>query len=491
MKSPGSQLPSARYLQELNLLEQVHMALGTASKLEEFHLILCGILVDPNTFGFSRAFVMRYDERLRQYTGRVALGATSREEHARFRAEIMGETQRLQELIDAIQAESPEPRALQPFYDLRFHSLWIHLLQGSDESEGLNSGFREVVLSREELGPGHLLERAAAAARAQIYREGDCALEGIAEFVQLPCIAARVMTKRGMHGILIADKLHEDTPLDTEALYRCQWLVNHASVTLENVELVEELTATAKRLQEVDRLKSNFLSIVSHELRTPLTSIVGFAQLVGEEKVGPLNTSQRDLIKRVVQHSMHLQAMVNDLLEIAEVEAGNMLNLQVETVDPLSAALNVIPKAEMRRGSKAITIEPIIGMTGPVPMIWANRAALERVFFHLLDNAVKFIQHKGRVTIEFAERDGVLDIAIQDTGIGISAENLKRIFEHFYQVDFRLERAWGGMGIGLTVVKLLLDCMRGTIRVESTPGAGTRFTLSFPVARGDSVRVDA
>ena len=146
--------------------------------------------------------------------------------------------------------------------------------------------------------------------------------------------------------------------------------------------------------------------------------------------MGPLNTSQRDLIKRVVQHSMHLQAMVNDLLEIAEVEAGNMLNLQVEAVDPLSAALNVIPKAEMRRGSKAITIEPVIGMTGPVPMIWANRAALERVFFHLLDNAVKFIEHKGRVTIEFAERDGVLDIAVQDTGIGISAENLKRIFEH-------------------------------------------------------------
>ena len=246
MKSPGSQLPSARYLQELNLLEQVHMALGTASKLEEFHVILCGILVDPNTFGFSRAFVMRYDDRLRQYTGRVALGATSREEHARFRAEIMDETQRLQELIDAIQAESPEPRALQPFYDLRFHSLWIHLLQGSDESEGLNSGFREVALGREALGPDHLLERSAAAGRAQIFREGDCALDGIGEFVQLPCIAARVMTKRGMHGILIADKLHEDTPLDAEALYRCQWLVNHASVTLDNVELVEELTANGQ-----------------------------------------------------------------------------------------------------------------------------------------------------------------------------------------------------------------------------------------------------
>ena len=134
-------------------------------------------------------------------------------------------------------------------------------------------------------------------------------------------------------------------------------------------------------------------------------------------------------------------------------------------------------------------MEPVI--EGAVPMVWADHTALERVFFHLLDNAVKFIRATGGVTVEFAESEGMLLIDIRDTGIGISAENLQRIFEYFYQVDFRLERAWGGMGIGLTVVKLLLDCMRGTIRVESTPGTGTRFTLSFPIARGKSGRVDA
>lgn len=469
----------ARYQRELNLLEQVHVALGTASKLDDFYLIAASMLVDPNAFGYSRAFILRYDERSRTFLGRVGLGVQTREEHERFRRNILEETLRLQELVDAIQQESPEPRAVQPLYDLRFHSLWIHLLQGSGDGEGLNDAFREVSVHREALGPDHLLERTAAGIRAQILNPGDAPLAGLEDFISCPCVVGRLMTRRGLHGVVVADRVYEDSPIDDEALYHFQWLVNHASVTLENVELVEDLTATTQRLQEVDRLKTNFLSIVSHELRTPLTSIVGFVHLLSDERVGPLTESQRDLLSRVSQHSGHLQNMVNDILEIAEVEGGGMVNVELAPVDPLGALLHVLPKVEARRGARNITIEPLL--RGSVPMVWADESALERVFFHLLDNAVKFISNEGRVTVEFLVREGVLDIAIRDTGIGISQENLKGIFDHFYQVDFRLERAYGGMGIGLTVVKLLLDAMTGRIRVESTVGVGSCFTLTFPI----------
>ncbi len=485
MKSPGSQLSPGRYAQELNLLEQVHVALGTASKLEDFYLIATSILVDPNAFGYSRALVLRSEERPRSFTGRVALGTQSLEDHLRFREDILEETRRLQELIEAIQRENPEPRAIQPLYDLRFHSLWIHLLQGNDAGgDGLNSGFRELNIGREGLPENHLLERAAAATRATIFTAEDVDATGLEDYVRFPCVAGRLVTRRGMHGLLIADRQYEDTPIDGESLYHFQWLVNHASVSLENVELVEELTATTQRLQEVDRLKSNFLSIVSHELRTPLTSIMGFAQLLAAEKVGTLQPSQRDLMRRIEQHSTHLHNMVNDILEIAEVEGGGMVNVQVQPVDPLSCFISVLPKIEARRGNKQVTIEPLIHDS--VPLVWADDAALERVLFHLLDNAVKFSPGEGRVTVEYEAREAVLDISVQDSGIGIPQDNLKKIFDHFYQVDFRLERSFGGMGIGLTVVKLLLDAMNGRIRVESTPGVGSRFTLTFPIAPGRS-----
>ncbi|MEI6037748.1 MAG: HAMP domain-containing sensor histidine kinase, partial [Planctomycetota bacterium] len=198
--------------------------------------------------------------------------------------------------------------------------------------------------------------------------------------------------------------------------------------------------------KEVDRLKTNFLSIVSHELRTPLTSIIGFVRLVEEEKVGPITPPQCDLLKRVSHHAAHLQSMVNDLLEIAEVEAGGMIDVELEAVDPLAAFYNILPKIETRRGSKNITIEPVIRNT--VPLIRCDSLALERIYYHLLDNAVKFIPSEGRVTVEFDRRDNELNISIVDTGIGISHENLTRIFDHFYQVDSRLERTYGGMGIG-------------------------------------------
>ncbi|PKO16026.1 hypothetical protein CVU37_11775 [candidate division BRC1 bacterium HGW-BRC1-1] len=467
-----------RYQQELNLLEQVHVALGTASKLDDFYLITASLLVDPNAFGYSRAFILRCDERCNTFIGRVALGLKTAEEDKEFRNSLMEETLHLQELVKAIETDSGEAHAIQPLYDLRYHTLWIEMLQADSKCEDFNLAFRDVSLHRDGLPSNHLLEIAATSTRASLI-EGDGALDGLEDFISTPCVAGRLITRRGLHGIVIADCSFESDGMDEERLYHFQWLLNHASVTLENVELVEDLTATTIRLQEMDRLKTNFLSIVSHELRTPLTSIIGFVHLLLNEKMGALTRPQLDLLKRVSQHSSHLQSMVNDILEIAEVEGGGMVNVMLEHVDPLEAFLSVLPRVENRRGSRNIVIEPVLQDT--VPLVWADQNALERVYYHLLENAVKFIPTEGRVTLEFNEHEGMLDIAIQDTGIGISEENLKKIFDHFYQVDFRLERVYGGMGIGLTVVKLLLDAMKGRIRVESTEGQGSRFILSFPV----------
>jgi signal transduction histidine kinase len=465
---------------ELRLLEQVHVALGSAQKLDDFYTILAGLIVGPDSFDFSRTFIIRYDEKLNQFHGRMALGAQSADEHHLFRKDLQQEQDELGRQIKAIELQSAEPAAIQQLYDLRFHGLWVQLLQGREEGTALNHKFQQFHARGDELPDNHILKILAKSPRTLLFKPGEADISGLESIIQSPVVAARLMTRRGLHGIIIADRKFGDRQLDQLTLVRFQWLITHASVTLDNVELVEELTEAAQRMREVDRLKTNFLSIVSHELRTPLTSIVGFVHLLKEGKSGEVNPQQRDLLDRVANHSAHLQNMVNDILEIAEVESGGIVNVVPQAVDPLAALWNVIPKVESRRSTRQVTIEPVVHE--PVPQVITDPTALERIYYHLLDNAIKFIPVMGLVRIEFERVQRRLDITISDTGIGISPENLKQIFDHFYQIDYRLERAYGGMGIGLTVVKLLLDATGGTLNIESKPGEGSRFTISFPLA---------
>lgn len=474
-----------RYLQELTLQEQVHVALGSATTLEEFYLILGCVLVDPNIFAFSRAFILCYDSVTQTYTGRLAVGALSRKEHDRMRAEIAEEDQRLFEQIATAQAANAEPRILQQLYNLRFHSLWIHLMQEQEGSVGLNQAFQQVTLLENELPENHLVRLAAQWGRAQIVQRDSVDTQGLNEFLRFPLLAGHVVTKRGLHAVVFADRAFEKKPINSLAQYHFQWLLNHASVTLDNVELLEELRQSSERLKEVDRIKTNFLSIVSHELRTPLTAILGFVQILRDKQVGPLTPFQEDLLNRVAQQSAHLASLVHDILEVAEVEAGGMLQVELTAVDPLTVVMHTTTRVEERRKSKGVVIETLVEEA--IPFIRTDPNALERILYHLLDNAIKFSPTNGRVRIYFRQHDGQLHITIEDNGIGISPENLRKIFDYFYQVDFRLERAYGGMGLGLTIVKLLLDATGGQIRVESAVGSGSRFTVSFPIVESPAL----
>lgn len=464
---------------ELQILEQVHLALASAHNLDDFYAVAAGLLVAPDLFGLSRAFFIRYDEKTRQFHGRMALGARTLKEHERFRHDQLREETILQQQIAAAEKESPEPAAIQQLYDLRFHALWVQLMQGREEGTGLNSAFQQFSADAHALPDDHLLTRIAHSPHARVYESSEVSTAGLEKFLKLPVLGGRLKTRSGFHGIVLADNAFEDSDLHN-LLVRFQWFVNHASVSLDNVELLEESTQVANRLRELDRLKTNFLNIVSHELRTPLTSIVGFVHLLKDGRTGPVTDPQLEMLHRIANHSQHLQNMVNDILEIAEVEAGGIVNVSAEPVDPLAALWNVIPKVEARRSTRDVIIRPLVD--GAVPDVITDPVALERIYYHLMDNAIKFIPHSGEVSISFHTCGDRLNITIADTGIGMKPENLKRIFDHFYQVDYRLERAYGGMGIGLTVVKLLLDATGGNLHIESTPGEGSKFTVSFPLA---------
>jgi signal transduction histidine kinase len=196
--------------------------------------------------------------------------------------------------------------------------------------------------------------------------------------------------------------------------------------------------------------------------------------------VGILSPGQKQILDRVLAHAERLVGVVNDLIEIVEIDTGSAVNLRVVPVDPLNVLMETLPKLEPRKASKSVTIEPVV--TSPVPAILADEKGLGRIFYHLIDNAVKFSNENGKVRIKFSVEERELAIHIVDQGIGIAPDRLRMIFEAFYQVDAKLARVYEGMGIGLTLTKKLVDGTGGRILAQSEFGQGSTFTLIYPKA---------
>ncbi|MBN1477333.1 HAMP domain-containing histidine kinase, partial [Candidatus Sumerlaeota bacterium] len=247
-------------------------------------------------------------------------------------------------------------------------------------------------------------------------------------------------------------------------------------------ELFADLQHAYNEIQEVDTLKSNFLSTISHELRTPLTSILGFVQLILEGRAdGPINETQRRLLMRVVDKSRDLHSMVNDILEIAEIQAEGLVRLDPEPVAVEEIVGQVIDRVAQRRRTAEVEIEHRLPAQ-PLPLVMGDFQAVERVFYHIIDNALKFIPVRGKVAVSYRSLPGHVEVSVQDTGIGMAPEHLGKIFDHFYQIENDLSRAYNGVGLGLTITKKLLTLLDAPIHVESELGKGTTMTVSFKVA---------
>ncbi len=245
---------------------------------------------------------------------------------------------------------------------------------------------------------------------------------------------------------------------------------------------IAALRQAKEAAEAASRAKSGFLATVSHELRTPLNAIIGFSELVLSEAQGPLGNEQyRGYIRNVHESGHHLLEIINDILDLSKAEAGK-LELQEHTVDIRMAVRTVArlinPKVE--EGSLVLDC----ALPAALPGLRADERKVKQVLINLLSNAVKFTPAGGRIRVT-AEIDpaGALRLAVADTGIGIAPDHLARVFEPFSQVDSSLSRRHDGTGLGLPLVKALMELHQGDIELESTPGEGTTVTAVFPPAR--------
>jgi PAS domain S-box-containing protein len=237
-----------------------------------------------------------------------------------------------------------------------------------------------------------------------------------------------------------------------------------------------ELEARQKEAERLNRLKSEFLASMSHELRTPLHTIIGFAELLGEEAEGPLNDKQRRYLQHVQEDSEHLLGLINDVLDLSKIEAGAMA-LRIEHIslaDAISDAVNAIrPRAIM----KSLSLENHTTLT---ELIAVDPMRLKEVLYNLLGNAVKFTPEGGKIALETEDEGQFLRITVVDSGIGIPADEVDQIFEKFYQVGEATSGVREGTGLGLAICKRLIEMHGGKIWIESEPGKGSRFHFTVP-----------
>lgn len=238
-----------------------------------------------------------------------------------------------------------------------------------------------------------------------------------------------------------------------------------------------DLVAAYERLREHDRLKSAFVATVSHELRTPLNVIIGLCQLLERDPQQPLTDEQFETVMRMERNSRSLLSMVNDLLDYSRLEAGrSALQLEQTAVSDLMSEI----LDEFRQEAEQKKIELTLSVTPEVGRVMLDRQKFAQAMNNLVGNAVKFT-NEGAVRIEVSSvNEELWRLEVSDTGIGISPDDIAYIFDEFRQVDDKLTRAYGGVGLGLAITRKIVELLGGEIKVESHPNAGSRFRVTLP-----------
>ena len=244
-----------------------------------------------------------------------------------------------------------------------------------------------------------------------------------------------------------------------------------------------ELEQRSHEAEEGSRAKSEFLANMSHELRTPLNGIIGFAELLQDDKSGLVSAQQQEFLGYILTSGTHLLGLINDVLDLSKVEAGKM-EFFPETVEPGAVVGEVVDSLQPLANEKHIAVETAV--EPGLGRLVLDPGKLKQVLYNFLSNALKFTGEGGRVAVRIAsEGSDSFRLAVEDTGIGIAADQLPQLFEEFRQLESALSKKYAGTGLGLALTKRMVEAQGGTVGVMSTPGAGSTFFAVLPRQQGE------
>ena len=253
---------------------------------------------------------------------------------------------------------------------------------------------------------------------------------------------------------------------------------DQAVIAIENVRLFREIETKNRQLEIASKHKSEFLANMSHELRTPLNAIIGFSEVLGERMFGELNEKQAEYADDIHTSGKHLLSLINDILDLAKVEAGRMeLNLSEYNLPAaIDNAMTLIRERALRHGLQlSAEIDAAVGD------LRGDERKVKQIMLNLLSNAVKFTPEGGKVTVRAHYADGFAHVAVADTGVGIAPEDHAAVFEEFKQVGTDVTKKGEGTGLGLALTKSFVELHGGRLWLDSKIGAGSTFTFTLPL----------
>jgi signal transduction histidine kinase len=265
----------------------------------------------------------------------------------------------------------------------------------------------------------------------------------------------------------------------TEQIIQLRSALQTANRNLERrvQERTAELQKALQRLSELTQMKANFISNVSHELRTPLTHVKGYIELMVSDSLGPISDEQRHALEVSQKATARLEAMIDDLIMFSLTSKGE-LSIKQDAVDIHRLANLAVKSAEEKASERDVTVHAVVD--DDVPRVQADSQKISWVLSQLLDNGIKFTPAGGRVALNVKPEAGnLVMISIVDTGIGIPSSRLDEIFEPFHQLDESSTRRFGGAGLGLSLVRQIVEAHGSMLDVQSTEGHGT--TFRFPL----------
>jgi two-component system, NtrC family, sensor kinase len=266
-----------------------------------------------------------------------------------------------------------------------------------------------------------------------------------------------------------------------EVVELLQTFATQSSLAIQNARLFLEIEDKSRQLEAASQHKSEFLANMSHELRTPLNAIIGFSEVLTERMFGELNEKQDEYLKDIYASGQHLLSLINDILDLSKIEAGRM-ELEPTDFDLPSAIDNALTLVRERAGRRSIALGRVIDER--VGTIRADERKVKQVVLNLLSNAIKFTPEGGRIDVRAAVNDGMVEVSVADTGVGIAPEDQEAVFEEFRQVG-TADKKVEGTGLGLALSRKFIELHGGRIWVKSQVGEGSTFTFTVPLRRSE------
>jgi signal transduction histidine kinase/CheY-like chemotaxis protein len=303
-----------------------------------------------------------------------------------------------------------------------------------------------------------------------------------------PPQVAELMQQIGAVSLLFSPLLAMDAPVGALVLTKSDGsppfapgdsellsvLCGQAAVALQNAHLFEEIQRAYRKLQDLDRMKTEFINIAAHELRTPLAILMGHADLLESDVEEP---AVKDRLQIIVRNALRLRGLIDALLDLRLLQTGEA-RLRVTAFDVSDLIEDVLK--DFRRTALDREIELSVNVPGTLPPVQSDRQKVQYALTNLVDNAIRFTHAQGKVGVDVSEHPGELWVEVWDTGVGIPEEEFENIFRSFYQVEDSLTREHEGMGVGLAITKEAIELCGGRVWVESVISEGSRFTFTIP-----------